>query len=566
MLAPGPVGAMSTALARFVEPAVARAGVSQLVHLAIHYFPGGGEAVVGAMLEGGAAATPAPAAVRSSLGRADLVGQQVRVDYGDKPLDRAVIDTLALRLDGTDGPRRFEWRLEVYSTAGGRHEPAFRTSVELPVEEALQASLAMEPSQVFAGERVALRLAVRNDDRAGRALTGLRMEWPEGLTASGEQARIGWDPPLAPAATDTVTNTVQVAADIAGRLEIPVRVDAATVIGSPAGPLSLEVWPLPRVRLEIEGDALLLGRHGVVNCVIHNPGQTPIELDGLRLETGTAFERVRAVAGESGAALPSCEPTAGREPAAGPCVQVGGVRRLAAGAEFRLRVESRPQRVGPHRWRVLARPPGRDGFIPLAGPTEVVVLRTASPRDTVGLASAGASDLEMLQAAVQAALEERLLELPVPAGTPVRLVSAESRSDDWVVADVLARHLLRQGYQVRLEPDGGREPDCGLLRYRVVGARLVYVPRRGRWRPWRSTAVRQASADVFLQFEDGAGELLCTEQLHAWATDTVAGRWLGQDKGDELVARTVVASQSKLLERGLAAALLGGLAYIFFVL
>lgn len=557
-----PAAARSTAAARFSVDAIAGPGIDHRVELYVHHFPGDGEAVLRLELTGNPETVRLREA-RSSLGRATAASGAVQVDYTAAPIASECVDTLDLELTWVGDAAKHEWSLAVYSTLDNRGDkPAHRSTVSMGMQAPVVVQVAPYPAQVFAGEEVRLALAVRNQDPQGRDVTRLRVEWPPGISGGVDTLRAAFSPPLSAGQSDTVRHPVQFADTLNGWLTLPVRVDAAQVAGSQAGPVSLEVLPLPTVRLDAPEDGMRMGQQATVACEWINTSGRQMELAAVRLQIGPGFTGVRA-AGDGSNNARARIATAGSGAAR---IEVPEIGSLGPDERIRIEVETVPQRVGLHYWRAFARPAGRDRYIELSGNTTLMVTLPADSAAGIQPEPAVQDDLEAIQAAIQSALLEGALDLPVRAGAAIELVAGDPGSGDWVVADVLTAALMEQGYQVVLEAQDRPSRSMPTLLYRIVDARVIYSPSGSGWHFWRRGLEREAFADVLLHLKEADGALVWARRVRAYATDHLSTGGLEKAGSGELVARTVVERDNSIVERGLSAGIIGGLVYIFFVL
>ena len=128
---------------------------------------------------------------------------------------------------------------------------------------------------------------------------------------------------------------------------------------------------------------------------------------------------------------------------------------------------------------------------------------------------------------------------------------------------------MSRGYDISLvEPDaeegGENSTAAGVLTYRLVDSRVVYSPQRGKLLRVTSTKTREAFGDLFLSLEL-AGNVVWANRVPAYVRDEVPGGKMDVLGGSDLIERTVVQADNKLLSRVLSVSILGGLLYIFVV-
>ena len=98
----------------------------------------------------------------------------------------------------------------------------------------------------------------------------------------------------------------------------------------------------------------------------------------------------------------------------------------------------------------------------------------------------------------------------------------------------------------------------------LVDSRIVYTPQKKGWARFGAPRLREAFGDLFLSLEIG-GKVEWARQVLAYGKDEVPGDKIDLQGGSDMVERTVIESEYKLVERGLSGSILGGLLYIFFV-
>jgi hypothetical protein len=98
----------------------------------------------------------------------------------------------------------------------------------------------------------------------------------------------------------------------------------------------------------------------------------------------------------------------------------------------------------------------------------------------------------------------------------------------------------------------------------MTDSRIVYTPRKKRLNLFGSRRLRQAYGDLFLRLER-VGKVAWANRVPAYITDEVPADKMELLGGSDMVERTIVEPDFKLIERGLSASIIGGLLYIFFV-
>ena len=181
------------------------------------------------------------------------------------------------------------------------------------------------------------------------------------------------------------------------------------------------------------------------------------------------------------------------------------------------------------------------------------------------------TDLEAMSLALRERLARELEGLPPATDTPIVLRSEQDKNTHaWIIDELLAAALLEKGYRVVLTPVEADSASISVLSYRLVDARAVYtIPGVG----WRSLLLqsapqrRESTGDLFLRLTssriDGGG-LLWAHRINAFRLDDVPGegsRWLGDS---EVVERSTVSPDNKILELGLSGLIATGLVVVFF--
>ena len=551
--------ARSTLAARFAEKGIAGPGIEQTVVLYLHFFPGDGEAIVGARvgLDPGQIEL---AGVRSSLGRGRVGGEGLEIDYAEEPLAQECVDTLRVRLVARVEEAQLQWRASIFSSLDPRGEAAHFTNAELAVGPPLGLEIEVIPRRFFPGERTDLRVVVHNRDALRRPIAEVAWEWPAGIAAGGEETITRWDPELQAGDRDTLEWQVRIEPRDSGPLVLKGRAKADGVSGSLIPEVELQMLALPEARLRATPRTLEVGVPGSVAYQWVNTSAEPIELEGLRVEVGEAFARVSVSTARRDVDAAVVGDGEQRS------VLLGRVGILEPGDSVQVEVETLPLRAGPFNWRSFAQPKGRREFIPLRRTAD---LRVVAHQPEDGAAGEGAgqppTDLQMVQQALGAGLRDRDFQLPLHPGAQLYLRPDTKGKGNWIVEDALIAELMAQGFGIQLRAPQPGETDIATLAYRTVETRVVYAPLRKGWRLWRGGQRREASGDLFLRLEKD-GRVVWTERVKAFDADRIAGgrsEWLG---GGDMVERTVVQPNNKLIERGLSASIIGGLFYIFFIL
>ena len=187
-----PLEARSTLTARFAEASIAGPGIAQRATLYLHYFPGDGEAIVRAELQGGGGAVLTGA--QSALGRAQRTPASIEIDYAARPLASARVDTLHIDLQA-EALTELYWTIAAYSSLEPDGAPAHQTRAELAVAPPPAVDWSLAPQQVYQGERFELRALVHYAAEEGDEVEELTWAWPPELVwAEGEAPAEGAAP------------------------------------------------------------------------------------------------------------------------------------------------------------------------------------------------------------------------------------------------------------------------------------------------------------------------------------------------------------------------------------
>ena len=547
--------ALSTFTARFVGGIVGP-DIEQTAVLYVHYFPGDGEAIVGADFDCDHAVLNL-AGAESSRGTVRALRPAIRVDYGEAPLGGESVDTLRVELRATQSQADLEWQGTIYSSADPGGGVAHRAAFALQVRPALGLELGVAPDRVFAGQRADLLLTVHNVDPRDRALEELVLFPPEGLSVLGGETTVGWKQPLAPGETDTLSWQVLVDQEAAGALVLRGTARSARLHESPAPLVRVLVATPPRARVSWATALAEVGKSTSFVYECRNPGTEPIALAGLRVEIPEAFAEVALSQRLEGASL-----TVG-DSGRGGRIEVTDLGVLEAGAAVELAVQAKPLRPGSFPWKGSFSLPGATARIPVAGET---VVSAVLPRPQAGPGGDGLAyptDVQLVNRALSEAFGREAEEFLLPRGATICLEPDEAKGEDWLVEDVLHQVLMRWGYRVLLEaPDTG-DRGAEVLYYRKIDSGVVYSPLKRGWGLSGSWHRREAYGDLLLRLEV-AGRAVWARRVRASRADEVPESMSELLGGSEVVERTVIKSSHKLIERGLSASIVGGLIYIFF--
>ena len=539
-------------MARFDVEGIAGPHLGHRIPLLLHYFPGDGEAIVRAELTFDTAVLSVQKA-EAVIGQLKRQGSILVVDYTQQPLAQGSTDTLYVDLSGNAADVEALWQGRLFSSADAAvaHQVEFALGIRQPV--ALEAVL--EPAQVFPGEELGLRLKLDNSDLAGRAVESLALEWPEGIVpVDGSKGTL--DQPLAAGASATLEWKVRIDRQQAGVLPLLGRVEAAQVVGSPLPALELRIAAAPQVEIRAPEGLLLAGKKGLVVCTWRNPAAVAVELAALRVELPVDFADIE-VKGQG--LQPVVEaPTADR----GGSFLLEGPIQLAPGEAFSAEVEVFARRPGPFTWTGHYQPVGGEGFLPLGkGPPLRVVRQAADQKPGI---SKYPSDLQVVTRAFGAQLDLAFNALSLPVGSAVYLEADDKSDRNWLVDEILAAKLRQRGYRVVLEAPAAGSAQVARLHYRLADARVLYTPLKPWWKPFGGKRRREVYGDLFLRLARSEGSLAWTRRIQTYAADVVPSHMVEVLGGADIVDRTVVKAENKVIERGLSASIIGGLAFIFF--
>ncbi len=551
--------ARTTAAARFPAQAVAGPGVSHQVHLHVHYFPGDGEAVLRTEIHGQAGAVQFLGA-RSSRGTAVVRPDAIGLDYSASPVSVERVDTLMVELVWLQDIPRHSWNVDIYTTQTAAEKPAHTSRVSLDMHPPVEVDIVPVQATVFAGDQLELAFVVHNRDALERGISGLRAAWPAGIIAAAD-LEASWSPPLSAGQKDTLSFPVRLAGSLQGPLSLPMRVDAEQVVGSPVDPI-WHILPLPQVYVDVPDGELVVGRPHSVGVEWINPGERSMALQSVSVQLGAAFGQIRASSDTGPGLVPQVQ-TMGT---GGTRVEISDIGLLHAGDRIRLNIQLLPLRAGLHNLRAYVRPENRDRSIEIEAPARITVVRQEEPVVASRERGTVPDDLEMIQRALSRELANQRLDLPVPPGISLQLASHGTNKRKWVVADVLTAALMEAGYRVLLDADANDRIPQATFNYRIVDARVIYTPHGSGWQFWRRGYDREAYADVLLHLERFEGDLVWSRRVRAYTTDQLPGGARDRASSGDLVERTMVQRDNTIVERGLSAGIVAGLAYIFFLL
>jgi hypothetical protein len=300
---------------------------------------------------------------------------------------------------------------------------------------------------------------------------------------------------------------------------------------------------MPALQVRALPEPLEVGRQATLTCVWRRPA--PVDLQAVRLELGPAFEEVEVTGASAGRAAVQAAPGEGT------LVEVDSLRGMAAAESLLVSL------------RLL--PVDRTAFVALGtGGSRVRAVLPASLEGGTERSKARPrpSDLELFAESLTRGLVETLGTIPLPAGRQVVIRPEGKAERNWLIEEALAGVLMDRGYGIGV----GASDGAAVLRYRVAEARVVYGPPARGWRLWEARQTREAAGDVYLRLDSSAGDVLWAARARSRGGDRIAAGEAPALAAGDAVSRATVAADSRWLERGLSACIVGGLFYIFFVL
>ena len=551
------LAAISTFSARFASSGIAGPNLTQTAILYMHYFPGDGEALLRTAIKYEHRDLTL-GTVRSTLGKVRSVEPLLEVDYGENPLGRESIDTLFIDLKASGVDSETRWEGMIFSSLGASGEVAHSSAFGLEVGHPIQLDVSIEPARVYPGEQVDIELVIHNVDPQRRSVDKLIWEWPEGLSILEGEPEVAWQKPLQAGQRDTLHWQAHIEREKPGELVIGGRAESAQIAGSPLPETRLRVAPVPLGRVETDTDFLRVGELERLVFFWSNAGLEDIEIDELRLDVPQGFAHLKLVEKRAGVSI---ESPGGEKKGK---ILIKDVGRFEPGQELKLELEVRPLKTGPFPWKSWFKPAGHFWHIPLGGRTLVRVVQEHKNQHADLDKLNYFTDLQLLSKALSTALERELDGLVVRRGLKISLQPDGKEKGNWIVEDVLTRALMARGYQISLNAHSPDEADFGVMYYRMVDSRIVYTPQKKGWARFGAPRLREAFGDLFLRLEIG-GKVEWARQVLAYGKDEVPGDKIDLLGGSDMVDRTVIESEYKLVERGLSGSILGGLLYIFFV-
>ena len=541
------VDALSTAVARFSHGALA-GRTTQSVELYVQYFIGDGEAVIRSDIafpaDGLRVANP-----QSQQGSARLSSGRIEIDYADRPLTGAVVDTLMVEVEPLEGASSLMVEIDIFTSVDDA--VAHRSEAVVAVEPPSRTAWSIVPPQLYQGESARLELRIRHEDEHARSLRDVQWTWPEGIRPAQANG-LTWAG--RPDASGEWVQQVDVNVDglIEGELQIGARARIGEMPAVALKDVVLRVDPLPVP--DIDAEILEVGQEQVVAFRWRNTTERAMAIDALQLEVNSAFSDVALVEGAENALL---EIRDGQR-----YVTIEGLGNIESGAYVQLDLRIKPQRPGPFAWQSLVLPGGRDEFIPLSGGMMVTVAwpegRDEAERRT------SPTDLELVSESFLAALDEQMGALPLDRERPIYLESDAKNDANWIVEDALGAMLRQRGHRLLVRAPEEDE-QAATIRYRLVSSRVIYSPGGG-WPLFGRTNVREAYGDLVLRLVDQSdGTVAWERRIRSYARDSVPTSSADMLGGDA-VKRATIEADNKVVERSLSASIIGGLVYIFFIL
>ena len=175
------------------------------------------------------------------------------------------------------------------------------------------------------------------------------------------------------------------------------------------------------------------------------------------------------------------------------------------------------------------------------------------------------TDLQLASGAFSTSVAGKLKELPLPPGQRVYLRAEAKHEGNWIVEDVLHQVLPARGYEITFKEPEVEDRDTVVMHYRLVDARVVYSAKKKRWGLFGAGQRREVFGDLLLRLQEATGAVIWADRIETYGLDEVgadSAELLGES---ELVPRTEIAADNKVMELGLTGSIIGGLFYIFFV-
>ena len=347
---------------------------------------------------------------------------------------------------------------------------------------------------------------------------------------------------------------------------------SAVVYGSPLPAVEVDLLPVPEASAAFSGGRAVKGVTSELQFTWRNDSQISIPVRELRAPIPDSFREI-AIADRPPAAAraeiestPSDQETPFGWSSAWPHLVVRPESgELAPGGQIQVSLVVRPTRSGLFACESAFYPEAGGDPVPLHGDVVVSVVeeKPQAGGDIGGKGDETRTDLEAVQAALQARIRRELSDLPLAAGSRIEVQAVKNDDRNWIAEDILIWELIRRGYRVVVKsPDENGEAGASLS-YRVVDIRVVYSPQKG-WNPMAAKRRREAVGDLFLSFENADRELSWIRRIQGYGVETIlseGSQWLG---GSETVDRVSVDPGNRVVEVGLSALIVGGLFFVFF--
>lgn len=525
-----PSHARSSFTARFLEP-IAGPDVEQTARLAVDFFPGDGEAIVGLS----ATMAGAPLSVSTTRGVATVLSDGFQLDLQAAPVGSQRTDTVTVALISQTSS---VWSLSLATNVDTESQPSHRLQVPVPEQTPVAATAQVTPGRLYPGETVELTVTAEVAQGDGRPLRSLELDLPEQLTGIGEVVH----------QAGLARQAVRVSGMASGNVRIGVAVATDQLRRSPLAAITIPIVSLPTFDLDVPKGTARVGEPVTVRLTWTNQSSQDQTPGALSATLSTAFASARLQAPTGGVRLSADE----EKGALNVSVQRA---RLEAGASEMVDVLLTPLAAGPFSCSAFAHPEDRADPVPLG--KRVVPVVDEGGGDGPGPLSL--TDLELARQGLRPALQEAIQSLPLVQGTSVRLESGRTDDGNWIVAGLLTDLLVASGLRVRTDSTAAH-----VLLYRLADARVVYSGAGSAWNLFDDSQRRDTRTEVFLSLEDSSGQVRWVRRVTAESSEKEApapAEWLGGAKG---VDQVTVEEDRRALEIGLSGLIAGGLFFVFF--
>jgi len=236
-------------------------------------------------------------------------------------------------------------------------------------------------------------------------------------------------------------------------------------------------------------------------------------------------------------------------------------RELSPGEELSITMRLVPRRSGPLAFRPQVIPYDRDEPIQVA--TVSILPVVDGELVSTDAAARPPTDLELARGGLTESWTSALADLPVPAGSTVRL-KAEGRHDaNWLVEEAITEALLLRGDRLPLDDEGASYE----LVFQVASAGAVYEPQGSKLNPFGSRQARNTRVQVNARLIDGERadrQILWARRIESRAEDEVGSDAAALLGGADAVDQAIVPANQRVLEAGLSGLIVGGLFFVFF--